>query len=132
MTVGDLLRLFMIITGVILLLTTISSLAKRKMTETVCLAWGLVSVVFVLAGILLRPYGISRYISMTGLFLIMIIGIVVLYGAFFVSTKLSELARKNHELAVQVSLLNYENRAMIKKVEQLEEKLKGNQQVEAK
>lgn len=130
MTVGDLLRIFMVLTGVILLLTTISSLAKRKMTETVCLAWGLVSVVCILAGFLLRPYGISNYISLTGLFLIMIIGIVVLYGAFFVSTKLSELARKNHELAVQVSLLNHENCIMLKKLEQLEEELKTNTQVE--
>ncbi|MBQ8038535.1 MAG: DUF2304 domain-containing protein [Lachnospiraceae bacterium] len=130
MTVGDILRIFMVIVGVVLLWTTISSLAKRKMTETVCLVWGLVSVVCVLSGILLRPYSISEYISMTGLFLIMIIGIAVLYGAFFISTKLSELARKNHELAVQVSLLNHENRMMIEKLELMEEKLKDKAQVE--
>lgn len=127
MTVGDVLRIFMVIVGVMLLWTTISSLAKRKMTETVCLVWGLVSIVCILAGILLRPYGVNRYVSMTGLFLIMIVGIVVLAGAFFVSIKLSELARKNHELAVQVSLLNYENRSMMERLEQLEES-KNNQQ----
>lgn len=124
MTVGDLLRIFMIAAGIGLLIVTVSSLAKRKLTETVCLVWGLVSVVFILAGILLRPYGISRYISMTGLCLIMIIGVVVLSGAFFVSTKLSELARKNHELAVQVSLLNHENTVIMKKLEMLEEEQK--------
>ena len=127
MTVGDVLRIFMVIVGVMLLWTTISSLAKRKMTETVCLVWGLVSIVCILAGILLRPYGVNRYVSMTGLFLIMIVGIVVLAGAFFVSIKLSELARKNHELAVQVSLLNYENRSMMERLEQLEDS-KNNQQ----
>ena len=127
MTGGDVLRIFMVIVGVMLLWTTISSLAKRKMTETVCLVWGLVSIVCILAGILLRPYGVNRYVSMTGLFLIMIVGIVVLAGAFFVSIKLSELARKNHELAVQVSLLNYENRSMMERLEQLEES-KNNQQ----
>ena len=127
MTVGDVLRIFMVIVGVMLLWTTISYLAKRKMTETVCLVWGLVSIVCILAGILLRPYGVNRYVSMTGLFLIMIVGIVVLAGAFFVSIKLSELARKNHELAVQVSLLNYENRSMMERLEQLEES-KNNQQ----
>ncbi len=130
MTVGDFLRVAMVVIGIVLLLTTISSLAKRKMTETVCLAWGLVSVVFILAGCLLRPYGISNYISLTGLLLIMIIGAVVIYGAFFVSTKLSELARKNHELAVQVSLLNHENRMMLEKLEQLEDKQKEEKQVE--
>ena len=130
MAVGDFLRVSMVVVGIILLLTTISSLAKRKLTETVCLVWGLVSVVFILAGILLRPYGISRYISMTGLFLITIIGVVVLYGAFFISTKLSELARKNHELAVQVSLLNHENKELLKRLEKLETFQQEEKQVE--
>ena len=120
MMIGDFLRVSMVVVGIVLMITTISSLAKRKMTETVCLAWGLVSLVFILSGLLLRPYGISKYISLTGLILIMIVGSVVLYGAFLVSTKLSELARKNHELAVQVSLLNHENRLMLKKLEELE------------
>lgn len=128
--IGDFLRVFMVVVGIVLLLTTISSLAKRKMTEPVCLAWGVVSVVFILAGILLQPYEISRYISLTGLILIMIAGVVVLYGAFLVSTKLSELARKNHELAVQVSLLNHENCQMLKKLEELEAVQEINNQVE--
>jgi len=102
---------------------TVASLAKRKMTETVCLAWGMMSVVCILAGALLQPYGVSPYISKLGLVLIMIIAIAVLQGAFFVSIKLSELVRKNHELAVQVSLLNHENYNMMKRVEQLEELL---------
>lgn len=128
--IGDFLRIFMVIVGIILLLTTISSLAKRKMTESVCLAWGLVSVVFILSGILLKPYGISKYISLTGLILIMIIGAVVLYGAFLVSTKLSELARKNHELAVQVSLLLHENSRILKQLEEMEASPENSNQVE--
>lgn len=126
MTVGDVLRIFMVVTGVVLMGATISSLAKRKMTESVCLAWGLVSVVCVLAGVLLRPYGVSGYISKTGLMLIMIIAIVALVSAFVVSTKLSELARKNHELAVQVSLLNHENYTLLERMEKLEKELKRN------
>lgn len=126
MTVGDILRIFMVVTGVVLMGATISSLAKRKMTESVCLAWGLVSVVCVLAGVLLRPYGVSGYISKTGLMLIMIIAIVALVSAFVVSTKLSELARKNHELAVQVSLLNHENYTLLERMEKLEKELKRN------
>ena len=126
MTVGDILRIFMVLTGVVLMGATISSLAKRKMTESVCLAWGLVSVVCVLEGVLLRPYGVSGYISKTGLMLIMIIAIVALVSAFVVSTKLSELARKNHELAVQVSLLNHENYTLLERMEKLEKELKRN------
>jgi len=123
MSVGDILRIFMVVTGVVMLGATVASLAKRKMTETVCLAWGMMSVVCILAGALLQPYGVSPYISKLGLVLIMIIAIAVLQGAFFVSIKLSELVRKNHELAVQISLLNHENYNMMKRVEQLEELL---------
>ena len=126
MNVGDTLRVFMIVTGIVLMWSTISSLAKQKLTETVCLAWGLVSVVCLLAGILLHPYGVSAYISKTGLMLIMIIAIVALVSAFVVSTKLSELARKNHELAVQVSLLNHENYTLLERMEKLEKELKRN------
>ena len=126
MTVGDILRIFMVVIGMVLMGATISSLAKRKMTESVCLAWGLVSVVCVLAGVLLRPYGVRGYISKTGLMLIMIIAVVALVSAFVVSTKLSELARKNHELAVQVSLLNHENYTLLERMEKLEEELKKN------
>lgn len=128
MSVGDILRLFMIIIGLIMLWATISSLAKRKMTETVCLIWGSVAVICILAGLLLHPYGINAYISKTGLILIMVIAVAVLQGAFFVSTKISELARKNHELALQVSLLNHENYNMLKRLEQLEAKLEEKEQ----
>jgi len=130
MILGEFLRVFIVVVGVVLLVTTISSLAKRKMTETVCLAWGLVAIVFILSGILLKPYGISEYISLAGLVLAMIIGTLVLYGAFIVSTKLSELVRKNHELALQVSLLNHENQVMMKKIEQLENAQEKCEQVE--
>lgn len=123
MSVGDSLRIFMIVTGIVLMGATFSSLAKRKMTESVCLAWGLVSAICIIAGIFLRPYGISAYVSKMGLLLIMVSAVAVLCAAFYVSTKLSELARKNHELAVQVSLLNHENYAVMKRLEELEEEL---------
>lgn len=116
MTVGDALRIIMIVTGVFLAVITIISLARRKMTESFCLTWGIVSVVFVLAGILLRPYGVSSFISLTGLALITFIGVCVLTGAFYLSLKISELERKNQELAIQVTLLNYEVKELMNKL----------------
>ncbi len=123
MNVGDILRVFMVITGLVLLWITVSSLAKQKMTETVCLAWGAISIICILAGILLKPYGINGSISKTGLVLIIIGAVIVLQGAVFVSKRVSELVKRNHELAVQVSLLNHENYNMLERVEQLEKKL---------
>ncbi|MBR1770715.1 MAG: DUF2304 domain-containing protein [Lachnospiraceae bacterium] len=108
MTMGMILQAIMIVLGGVLLCQTISSLARRKMTEPFCLTWGLISVIVVLAGCLLRPSGIAEYISGTGLILVVLIGFCIVYGAFFMSQIVSDLMRKNNELAIQVSLLNEE------------------------
>lgn len=119
METGDLLRVIICCGGVALLGVTMSSLARRKMTEPFCLAWGIISVVLILAGILLRPNIWNRFISLTGMFLVLLLGFAVIYIAFFVSTRVSELMRKNQELAMQVSLLNWEKDELWKKLDEL-------------
>ena len=119
MKAGTILQIIMVATGICLFFITINSLAKRKMTESFCLAWGLISVVLILAGIFLRPVGWNSYLSNTGMVLVLMIGYSVIYVAYFLSSKVSELARKNQELAMQVSLLNQENRHIMKQLEQL-------------
>ena len=100
------------------------SLAKRKMTESFCLAWGIVSVIIILAGVLLRPAGWTKYISGPGLVLLLLIGFCLVYAALFMSSKISELMRKNNEMAIQLSLLKSEKEEMAKKLDELSEKLK--------
>lgn len=119
METGDLLRIIVCCAGVVLLGITLSSLAKRRMTEPFCLTWGIISVVLILAGILLRPTLWNSLISFTGMLLVLLLGFSVIYIAFFVSTKVSELMRKNQELAMQVSLLNWEKDQLWKKLEEL-------------
>ena len=119
----DILRIIMVITGVFLFLLTLASLARRKMTESFSLTWGLISIILILSGMLLRPYGISQFISVTGLLLILIIGFSILFGAFYITSKVSELARKNQELSIQITLLNQENRMMMEKLEEFTAKL---------
>ena len=119
MRAGTILQIIMVATGVCLFFITTNSLAKRKMTEPFCLAWGLISVVLILAGIFLRPAGWSSYLSNMGMALVLMIGYSVIYVAYFTSSKVSELSRKNQELAMQVSLLNQENRYIMKQLEQL-------------
>lgn len=119
METGDLLRIIICCGGVVLLGITMSSLARRRMTESFCLAWGIISVALILAGILLRPTMWNRYISITGMFLVLLLGFAVIYIAFFLSTRVSELMRKNQELAMQVSLLNWEKNELWKKMDDL-------------
>lgn len=119
METGDLLRIIICCGGVLLLGITLSSLARRRMTEPFCLAWGIISVTLILAGILLRPTMWNRYISITGMLLLLLLGFAVIYIAYFVSAKVSDLMRKNQELAMQVSLLNQEKEEMWRKLEEL-------------
>lgn len=123
METGDLLRVIICCSGVVLLGITLSSLAKRRMTEPFCLIWGIISVAMILAGILLRPTMWNRYISITGMFLLLLLGFAVIYIAYFISTRVSELMRKNQELAMQVSLLNWEKDELWKKLDDLSRKL---------
>ncbi len=122
METGDLLRIIICCGGVMLLGITLSSLARRRMTEPFCLAWGIISVALILAGILLRPTMWNRYISITGMLLLLLLGFAVIYIAYFVSAKVSELMRKNQELAMQMSLLNQEKDELWRKLEELWEK----------
>lgn len=116
---GNILQIIMIMTGVFLLIVTTTSLARRRMTESFCLAWGLISGILVVAGIFLRPSEWNHYISTMGMVLVVLIGFCIIYVAYFMSAKVSELSRKNQELAMQVSLLNQENERILERLEQL-------------
>ena len=130
---ANILQIIIIITGIFLLVVIINSLAHRKMTESFCLAWGLIALILVLAGLFLRPTEWSRYISPMGLMLVVMIGFCVVYVAYFMSIKVSELSRRNQELAIQVSLLRQENQRIMEQLEQMtiameqEQKCEGNE-----
>lgn len=120
MEVGDILRLFVIVSGVFMVVRAILSLAKRKMTEPFCLAWVFLSALMILSGALLNPSQMKCYVSTRGLILTIIIVSGVLWGLWFISTQVSILKRKNQELAMQVSLLNNDYEKIIKELEKLE------------
>ncbi len=120
---GAILQIIMIVVGIFLLGAVVSSLARRRMTESFCLTWGLIAIIIILAGILLRPAEWYRYISIMGMVLLLLIGFCIVYGAYFMSGKVSELMRKNMELSMQVSLLNHEKDELRKDLEELAKKL---------
>lgn len=108
MEMSDMIRISFVLVGLILFGVTMTSLAKRKMTETFCMIWGGVSCLLILAGILLRPVLLKNYISTTGL-VIFALGIYcMICGAYILSTMISDITRKNRELAIQVSILQRE------------------------
>ena len=119
MDIGNLLKAFIIILGVVLLMKAVFSLAKRKMTEPFCLAWALLSTLMILSGVLLNPSQLDRYISTRGLVLIIIVVSGILWGLWFISTQVSILKRRNQEMAMQISLLNNDCEKILKELEKL-------------
>lgn len=113
MGAGDGLRIFMIVIGLAILAVTITSLARKNMTETFCIAWGVVALGAIFAGIVLRPTEWNKYVSWQGLTLILFGGVFVLAGAFFCSLRISRLNREVKELAIRVALLDHENAAIM-------------------
>ena len=126
MGIGVLLKIFVIVLGCYLLLMALLSLAKRRMSELFCLAWGVLSTLMIIAAVLLKPYHLERFISIRTLFMIMTIIIGIVWGMWFISTQVSLLMRKNQELAMQISLLNQDNEKILKELEDLQENLKKN------
>lgn len=98
-------RFILIGIGIGALVVAVLALAGRKMTETLCLAWGLLSFIFIAAGILLHPAGWKRYLSGRGLALMVMAGICLLTAAYFISVGISELLCRMREAAIQISLL---------------------------
>lgn len=122
---GLILQIAMVITGVVLLCVTFSSLAKHRMTAPFSLTWGIVSVMFILAGILLRPAGWNQYISHAGLILLFLVGACVIYGTLFVSFQVSTLMRKTNEMALLLSLMEQENEKLEERITCLEQQLEA-------
>ena len=108
MNYGIFLQVLMIVAGIFLLILDISLLAKRKMSEPVSITWGFVAIIFIIAGIILRPNGWISYMSAAGMVLLVIIGICLIYGLILASCHISETMRKQNEMAMNISLLNQE------------------------
>ena len=90
MEAGFVIRMAMVIIGFFLLVITMLSLSKRKMTDSFTLTWGLISVIFILGGVFLHPAELNRYISAMGMLLVAAIGFCMLFGAYFMSLRVSE------------------------------------------
>lgn len=108
MSAGNWLRLIMILAGLLILWMTLTSLARRKFTDGFSMLWGMLAMCMILGGIVLSPQEIGSFISNTGLMITLVAGFGMLAMAWGFSWEISALQRKNHELAMQVSLLNQE------------------------
>lgn len=104
-----LLQIILIAAGLLLFLRTMSSLAKKHLTETVSMFWGSFSILLVLGGLVLIPFEWDQYMSLAALVIFAVLFFLLLAGMFYLSQLLSYNMRKIQELAIQISLLNQEH-----------------------
>ena len=125
---GYIIQIFLITVGVLSLIVDVALLAKRKLSEPISVTWGFAAIIFVIAGIVLRPNLWMSYISMPALIMIFVLIVLAVIAVFLGSTRMSELIRKNTEMAMNISLLNQEivelKRDIAENHKRIEEKLK--------
>ncbi len=126
MDYGLFLQVLFIVGGVLVIVIDVTLLAKRKLSEPISVTWGFVAIAFIIAGIVLRPNGWVKYMSPAGMVLLCIVGLCLMYGLFLASIHISEIMRKQAEMAMNISLLNQEivelKRELAEKEKELEDK----------
>ncbi len=104
----------------------VTLLAKRRLSEPISVTWGFVAIAFIIAGIVLRPNGWIQYMSPAGMVLLCVVGLCLMYGLFLASCHISEIMRKQAEMAMNISLLNQEivelKKELAEKDKELEDK----------
>ena len=125
MDYGLFLQIVLILAGVAMLLVDIILLAKRKLAEPISIMWGFAALVFVIAGIVLRPRGWIDYMSEAGMALLILLGFCLVYGLFYASCHLSEIIKKQTEMAMNISLLNQEIVELKKDIAEREKELEA-------
>lgn len=123
MDYGLFLQVLFIVAGVLVMVVDVTLLAKRKLSEPISVTWGFVAVVFIIAGIVLRPNGWVNYMSPAGMVLLIVVGLCMIYGLFLASCHISEIMRKQAEMAMNISLLNQEIVELKKEVAEKEREL---------
>lgn len=116
-------RLLMIAAGIVLLLLTFFMYSKRRLTDNIALGWALFSAVMIMAGAIRAWSGWSRALALASYPMVFAMGGLVILIIFGHSVHLSRIIMRSQELAMQVSLLNQENEAMIQELAQMEARI---------
>ncbi len=116
---AEIMRIFVVAIGIVLLIADFMCYCRQKMRENFGFAWGVFSVILILLGAVPGLSAWSRLISAELCVVVLILGIVVIWILFFISMVVSGLMAKNQELAMQVSLINCELQRVLAKMEEM-------------
>jgi hypothetical protein len=124
MTAVFLMKLVVVITGFVFLLVVFYQFSRRRLVANIGLGWFAFTVQLMLVGFVPGLSAWAAIIAPATFFGLYCLGFFALLGTLLLSITVSKLIMRNHELAMQVSLLNQENEKIRKAIyeQQLEEK----------
>ncbi len=119
---ADMLRVIVAVEGVLLLCLDFRSFVYRKITEGMGLGWGCFAFILILLGAVPGLSDWCRVLPKEAYPAFLLLSVSVLLGAFRISCTISQLVRKNREIAMHVSLLNQENERILHEMKELWER----------
>lgn len=105
-----------VIEGIVLLIVDFISFVYQKITVGIELCWSSFAVVLILLGVVPGLSDWSRVVPQEAVPAFLLISLVIIFSFFYLSCAVSQLLRKNQELAMHVSLLNQENEIILQKL----------------
>lgn len=117
----DLLRLAVVSMGVVLLVMDFMTFVYQKITEGIGLLWFFLGFVLILTGAIPGLNKWTAVVPPEAVPALLLTGVSFLLAAFYLSSLISQLLRKNQELAMHVSLLNQENESILYELKELKD-----------
>lgn len=118
---ADILQAAVVMIGVLLLISDFTALVYKKITESIGLCWFFLGMVLISLGIVPGLCAWVQAVPEEAVPALLLAGAALLSVAFYLSSQVSQLARKNQELAMHVSLLNQENESILEGLKELRE-----------
>lgn len=115
---AQILCLITVIEGIALLVVDFISFVYQKITVGIELCWSAFAVVLILLGVVPGLSDWSRTIPIEAVPAFLLISLAIIFSFFYLSCAISQLLRKNQELAMHVSLLNQENEIILQKLKE--------------
>ena len=116
--IAQILCLITVIEGIALLVVDVISFVYQKITVGIELCWSAFAVVLILLGVVPGLSDWSKTIPIEAVPAFLLISLAIIFSFFYLSCAISQLLRKNQELAMHVSLLNQENEIILQKLKE--------------
>ncbi len=119
MSTAEWLRVAVAIIGVVIIIAAFLVYCNKKLSESHAFAWGLLGLALFVCSVIPGLSGWSHALASNTTPVYVILGVAVVWILFTISVNVSSLQARNQELAMQVSLLNYENERVLKALQAL-------------